>query len=54
MSTTITPNVAEEVSQLRNKFTQIVRDLADLRARTARLSEQVEDLKKWAATLPKP
>ena len=45
--------ILEQVKELRNKFGQAGRDMADLRARTHHLTLEIEELKKWAATLPK-
>ena len=44
-------SIAEEVAQLRGGFAQQRRDLVDLRARSHHLTLEIEELKKWAATL---
>ena len=45
--------IAEEIAKLRNGFDQARRDMADIRGRTSKLSKEIEELKAWAATLPK-
>jgi chromosome segregation ATPase len=53
MSVSEVNGIAEAIHELRNGFDQQRRDLADLRGRTSNLSKEIEELKKWAASLPK-
>ena len=45
--------VSDAIHELRKESEKQARDMADLRGRTSKLSKEIEELKAWAATLPK-
>lgn len=46
-------SIVDSVLELGRESEKQARDMAELKTRTARLSSDIEELKQWAASLPK-